>query len=439
MKFPRKPPIINEIGVELERFPLILTLAKRSESEGKYRHWDIVRHLKPPGDLSSEEWWLGIKWVRKAQMESIPLFDNEGESFSYMVPDGIAELLHQLDLLTGGGKGVPDVVRNPHTQNEYLVRSLMEESITSSQLEGAATTREVAKEMLRLGRPPRDENEQMILNNFATMQQIREWKNLPLTEDLVFEIHRQITEGTLDSADGAGRFRTDRETVVVEDTQTQEILHVPPPASELPMRLKALCDFANGKTPNDFVHPVIRAVILHFWLAYDHPFVDGNGRCARALFYWLMLREDYWIFEYLSISDVILKAPVKYGKAFLHTETDDNDLTYFIIHQCAVIKRALERLHERVIQQANERREFEDLTKLSLNHRQEALLIHALGHPRTYYTIEGHRTSHKIAYETARHDLQDLQARELLLVSKKGKGFVYTIPKDLRSHIESLS
>ena len=92
------------------------------------------------------------------------------------------------------------------------------------------------------------------------------------------------------------------------------------------------------------MHPAIRAIILHFWLAYDHPFIDGNGRTARALFYWLMLRHGYWLFEFISISEIILKAPVQYGEAFLYTETDQNDLTYFIIHQTEVIRKSMQSL-----------------------------------------------------------------------------------------------
>src|SRR5205814_10028127 len=56
-------------------------------------------------------------------------------------------------------------------------------------------------------------------------------------------------------------------------------------------------------------HPMVRSMILHFWLAYDHPFVDGNGRTARALFYWSMLRNGYWMFEYITISKIILSGP----------------------------------------------------------------------------------------------------------------------------------
>ena len=79
-----------------------------------------------------------------------------------------------------------------------------------------------------------------------------------------------------------------------------EILHEPPSADQLPKRVETMCAFANEQLKSGFIHPVIRSILLHFWLAYDHPFVDGNGRTARALFYWSMLRHKYWLFEVMT-------------------------------------------------------------------------------------------------------------------------------------------
>ena len=202
----------------------------------------------------------------------------------------------------------------------------------------------------------------------------------------------------------------------------------------------AMCDFANGKTPEKFIHPVLRSVVLHFWLAYDHPFVDGNGRVARALFYWSMLRHGYWLFEFVSISQIILNAPAKYARAFLYAETDDNDLTYFIIHQLDVIWRAMKELHKYIKRKTETLRDAESRLRgiTELNHRQQALISRALRHPQQRYTYRSHRMSHNVAYETARTDLLDLEQRGLLHSRKVGRTWVFTPSSDLEGRLASL-
>jgi Fic family protein len=313
----------------------------------------------------------------------------------------------------------------------------MEEAITSSQLEGAATTREVAKKMLAEGRKPRDRSERMIVNNYMTMRHIFKLRDTPMTPDVVFQIHEEISTDVLDNPDGAGRFRKANEVVNVSDIDGT-VFHTPPSAEELPARLEAMCNFANGKAPDYFIHPVIRGIILHFWLAYDHPFVDGNGRTARALFYWQLLHAGYWLFEFISISQFLRKAPVKYGTAFLHTETDDNDLTYFIIHQATVIRRALKELHDYVVRKSSETRACMDALQKhpELNHRQQALIAHAVRHPGFAYQIAGHGARHAVAYATARADLLKLSKMKLLEHRKAGRAFIFVAPGDLESRLQ---
>jgi Fic family protein len=385
------------------------------------------------------DWWCGLKMRRRGLARPIALMDKKNINFTYSIVDPLPENLHLIDLSAGGTVQIPELILNPDTKDRYIVRSLIEESITSSQLEGAATTRDVAKEMLRQGRPPRDRSEQMILNNYQTMQKITSVKNDRLTKDLVSEIHRMITMDTLNDPTGAGRFRRPDEPVVVTN-QDEEVLHEPPPAGELERRMELMCEFANGKTATGFIHPAVRSMILHFWLAYDHPFLDGNGRTARALYYWSMLNQGYWLCEFISISEIILRAPAKYGRAFLYTETDENDLTYFLLYHTEIVRRAIEVLHDYVVRRTQQLQALEaELRGMSaLNDRQRDLVGHALRHPGHRYTIESHRSSHNIVYETARTDLMDLARRGLLTPQKRGRAWYFTPAIDLEEKLKRL-
>jgi Fic family protein len=438
MRLPETPKSVANLlhSIPPQRFVEVMSLLDHVSKDDVYLHWNEVRRRPAPLGLSHEEWWLLLKMGRK--MRFINLTDKKGNPFRFMMPDQVAANLHQIDLGLGSSWSLPDAVTNPASRNEYVISTLIQEAITSSQLEGAVTTREVAKEMLRTGREPRDKSERMILNNYRTMQRIMDLRQGPLTPDIVLELHRIVTEGTLERDDAAGRFRRLEETVCVSDME-ENVFHDPPPAAELPDRMARMCAFANGTEPSFFIHPVIRAILLHFWLAYDHPFVDGNGRTARALFYWSMLQQGFQLFEFISISQILLKAPAQYYTAFLHVETDDNDLTYFILHQTAVIQKAVQALHEYV-----ERKKAALLVAEhrmrgieGLNHRQQVLLTHALKEPGARYQIEAHRRTHGIVYQTARTDLLDLVKRGLLTQDKSRRTLVFYPLKDLSKKLET--
>lgn len=369
--------------------------------------------------------------------------DTKGNTFEYAVPDPVQEYLHLIDQSASGRiETAAETITSVADRERYIVNSLVEEAITSSQLEGATTTRRVAREMIRSARPPRDISEQMILNNYRTMSLIRTRISEPMSKELLLEFHRTLTDKTIDISDAVGRFRLPHEHVKVYASVDDAVLHDPPPADSLEKRIQALCDFANERTPDHFVHPVIRAVILHFWLAYDHPFVDGNGRCARALFYWAMLRSKYWLAEFISISQVIRKGPARYGRAYLYTENDENDLTYYVLYHLDVIVKAIEDVNRHIKSRTTELKNTAHLlraARLDLNARQRDLLTHALKNREATYTIKAHQNSNNIVYETARSDLLELSAMGFLEKAVVGRAHTFTPASDLEHRIKSYS
>jgi Fic family protein len=437
MKLPSPPPnsaaAIGEMLATAKgpaRFQKLMSSALGPAPGGKYRHWETFRHALPLPDFSAEAQWFAVKLARQALYRRLPLLDREGNPFVFALPNIALEMLHQIDRDASGNIGGSAQVTDDATRDTYLFKSVVEEAITSSQLEGASTTRKVAKAMIQEGRAPKDRGERMIRNNYDGMLFIRRFVKEPLTPEIVLELQGRLTDGTLDIADGAGRLRRADEDIVIED-ETGTRLHTPPHAGELESRLRAMCDFANGVGEAEFLPPPVRAIVLHFWLAYDHPFVDGNGRTARALFYWCMARNGYWLCEFVSISRILRRARGQYARAYLHTESDDNDVTYFLLYQMRVLLRAIADLHGYLARKAKELRETEVLLSRAaaavgdLNPRQLALIRHAIKQPLARYTVESHKRSHGVAYQTARTDLLSLAEQGLLQQRKVGRAFVF--------------
>ena len=437
MALPRPAPTLEELIGKLGSHAVqrVLHAQVGPTPGGQYRHWDTVRRLSPPNDLTTEQWWFGIKLARASQLRRLDLTDAEGLSFVYSIPDEAMEQLHYIDKHCAGEVSMPEVVTgDAAARRTYLVNSLIEEAIRSSQLEGANTTRKVAKEMLRTGRPPRDRSERMIANNYRGLEYIREEMDGYLTAESVLELHRILTEDTLDNPDAAGRLQRPDEERVHVGGPYGEVAHTPPPAAQLPKRLELMCRFANGELPRQgFIHPVVRVVLLHFWLAYDHPFEDGNGRTARALFYWCMRREGYWLTEYLSISKILRQAPAKYGRSFLFTESDERDTTYFLLYHLEVIVRATHELQGYLQRKIQDIREVERHIRRAdhFNYRQLELLKNAMREPSAVYTFVSHARSHQVTHQTARTDLLDLERRGLLVRHKVGRKFAFSPPADL--------
>jgi len=407
----------------------------------RYLHWDKLRRLNPPAALNSEQWWLKIKLARSDELRPLSLTDKQGHPFGYTLPDVVLRYLHRIDQRCSGEVAMDEVVTSEsRAGRRFLVNSLMEEAIRSSQLEGATTSRVVAKELLRSGREPRDRSERMIVNSYRALQFMREEMGETLSPKSILELHRLITEGTLDDPSAAGRLQQPGEQrVAVFDRDGDEPIHIPPPAEQLPHRMRLMCEFANeGDDGERFVPPVVRAILLHFWLAYDHPFEDGNGRTSRILFFWLMRVRGYWLAEYLPISRLIRNAPARYGRAFMETEADGGDTTYFLIHQLGLIAQAIDDLHIYLRRKTAEVKDVERLLHGTdyLNGRQLALLTDAVRDADASYSFDSHAMSHRVSHETARSDLRGLAERGLLTQRRKGRKHIFEPAPDLPERLK---
>jgi Fic family protein len=407
---------------------LFATLRAAALAEQEYHPWRHVKYHAPEG-IDARDLWAALLFVRA--IRPVARLDNgHGGHFSLAHPEALKRRVDNVyrALNFSIETDSPFKGLDSDRRRMYIQRSLREEAISSSQLEGAVTTRRVAREMLLTKREPKDRSERMILNNYLTMERLGEWKDKPLSLQLLKDIHGQLTEGELDDSQ-RGRFKQSNDDVVVANPLNGEVVHYPPSCEGLEERLRKLVDFANaGDEDGVFYYPVEKAAILHFMIGYEHPFCDGNGRTARAVFYWYLLRKGWWLVEFLSISS-LLKRPAwrkRYEQAYLDVETCGFDLTYFVLFQMDCLVEAAKELHAHIDREQKDAKAIEGLLRGVLNQRQLDLVRHARRHDGYVYTAAEHASWQGISLNSARTDLEGLRTKGFLELSKRGRTKVYT-------------
>ena len=395
-----------------------------SSINSRYLYWSDVKYRMPSG-MTSVELWSKVKSVRN--LTDVKIWSQNNIHFS--LTNTMQRLCHEFDMNFGGSWGASKIFPDDKmTQELYLISSIMEEAIASSQMEGAATTREAAKEMLRKKVSPKDKSQRMILNNYSTINFIRDHAKEKLTPALVMQIHGMMTENALDVPDAAGRLRRDDENIVVGNGITGEIVHTPPSAECLNEFLVHLCAFFNDENTEIFVHPIIRAITIHFLVGYYHPFADGNGRTARALFYWYMMKSNYWLVQYLSISRIIKGSKKSYEKAFLYSEADGNDIGYFIQYNLDVLLKSFDALSRYIKRKNIEKKKAEKLLHLgNITERQSQILSLCIENPDIVLVSTDIVGRFGVTANTAKSDLRKLTEKGYLneiSLNGRTKGYV---------------
>ncbi|WP_159468674.1 Fic family protein [Dyadobacter sp. 3J3] len=407
--------------------------------EKDYPYWETFKY-KVKGDSKLKDvnpvsLWKIVKLRRSQSSSRVVISSVTGFEFSYTSTERSLRLLHEFDMNLGGNMQGVGIIPQEN-KNRYLISSIMEEAIASSLLEGAATTREKAKQMLRSQREPRNEAEKMVLNNYLTIRRVLELKNEELSVDLIRDIHATVTKGTLKNEANEGNFRSNNEVQIV-DSITGEVFYTPPDFELLEKLMEAVCNFANEDNESEFIHPIIRGIILHFLIGYIHPFVDGNGRTARALFYWFLLSRKYWLIEYLSISRILLQAPSQYAKAYLHSEFDNNDLTYFIDFNLKTLKQSLTELQAYINWTVEDRRKvFSLIVNQDFNERQIDIIKDFLRDKDQTISIKEIESKFGIANQTARTDLLDLVDKGYIKVRTMGRKMIFFPIEDLEDKLK---
>lgn len=426
MKFESPPVLEASISTLRELFDSVLSENETlkeflHESDQKYFYWSDLKYRPNLPFENPTKAWQFLKMHRIFSAEKLKFHTHE---FMYNITSFIQKDLHHFDLKLMGGLYKDAITKED--QNAYLAKELVEEAIASSQIEGAATTTDVARKMIQSGRKPRNESEQMIVNNFRAIKEIEHRLEEDLSRKLILEIHELVTSDT-SASKYAGQFRD--HPIYVTDHIDGTIAFTAPKHEEVLPLIDALVEFIN--TDKDFVHPIVKASILHFMVGYIHPFGDGNGRMARTLFYWFLIKKGYSLLKHISISKAILESKISYDKAFLKTEHDDNDLTYFILYSMKSLRVAFQNLVQYRDKKRRERQEASEiiyqLIGRGFSKRQADLLSYLSVKPNHNIAIVTHAKRHGITRQTASRDLEYLKEKGILLKFKDSKNVLYRL------------
>jgi Fic family protein len=413
--------------------PHFFDLFAQTSNSNHYYTWEKFKRRLPQPRIKNchlEEVWFAITLLRKSlSFKTIVRNEKKQPYFLYKLTKG-ERILHNLDLLAGRQIFSSDANFNFNLRSALKRSSLMEEAIASAILEGAHTTRKAAKKMLIENNKPRNKSEVMILNNYITMSLIEtEYQYQAMDVKLLSRLHLLLTKNDPDiDKNKRGQYRTDADNIAIGDYHGA-LAYIPPKAAFLQKEVKRFLSYLNDQDEdkNNYLHPVIKAIIIHFWTAILHPFVDGNGRLARCLFYWYLLKNGYQAIAYIPISTAILKSPVQYANAYLQSEQDGLNMTYFYDYHLDKIQVAINNFNQYLQTKINSINPWEQKLKHKgfTNHRHIQVLAYLLSSKAAYITRKSYMNITGVERITTAKDLKILVGQKWLRPIKEGRTIVY--------------
>ena len=247
-------------------------------------------------------------------------------------------------------------------------------------------------------------------------------RHIRFTEKDLLGIHKLTLEKIL-TDDKVGRFRSTQ--VVVKNSKTREVSFRPPPAAQIKILVNEFFSWLNSATAED-VHPVLKAGIVHYILAFIHPFVDGNGRTARAFATLVLFSEGYDIKKFFSLEEYFDRDAKRYYKTLQAVsnqkvgELSDRNLTSWLEYFCEGLTEELERVKKRVQKLSLDSKLKGRTGQIALSERQMKLVeyIEANG---SVNNQTWRRLLAEFSDDTILRDLKDLQKKGLIKKLQIGK------------------
>lgn len=312
-----------------------------------------------------------------------------------------------------------------------------------TKIEGNDLTKDQAQQVVRLnsitdpkaltskaGFVARERDVQEVINYRNVVSWIDTWKEHTASKD-VFSVetlktlHTLCTKGIIDDK-YVGSYRDKQ--VVVQSATKGGVMFRPPVAVEIPYLVDEFFEWLQHLQKNNSVHPIFQAAITHYQLVYIHPFIEGNGRTARAMATLLMYVSGYDFKRFFSIEQYFDKDVEAYYQALLSVQQhQDNDLTYWLEYFCYGLAIEIEKIKTQVMKLSKDLKMKKELgEQVALSERQ-IILLELLQQQGEINSTDAQKAIPNVSVDTILRDLKDLIKKGV--VKKRGvtKGVSYAL------------
>ena len=328
-------------------------------------------------------------------------------------------------------EGAKEVIENSailpiwqlHLQKEALIR----QAHHTTRIEGAQLTIDQVRDLV---------NEKPIVARERDVQEVRNYLKVAAFIDEVYgdpdmefdlrtirHIHYLTLAGIEDGYE-PGEFRKIQNYVV--NSKTKEVIYTPPSASEVPILMLELVDWLRSDEANQ-LSPLLKSGIAHYQLVAIHPFLDGNGRTARALANLILYHAGYDIKRLFSLEEYYDANPASYYEALQSVRTT-GELTIWLEYFTAGIAEEMQKIKQLVLTHSRDRALRDKIGQVALSKRQLGILSYVKKHGQI--TNRELQALVNLSHASAHKELVTLVESGVLRKKGKGRGTHYLLVDD---------
>ncbi len=262
-----------------------------------------------------------------------------------------------------------------------------------------------------------------VLNYLRVLENIEKYQEQgKITEKIILKLHKDISKEILEKPEYEGRYRELQ--VYVGNRVTGKVVFMPPPPEDVPKLMNEFIDWINSDN-SYHLDPVIVAGVSHYEFVRIHPFVDGNGRTARALATLILNLQKFDIKKFFALDDYYDSDRTAYYKALDSVNPTTFDLTQWLEYFTNGVLISITKVKEKVLRLSLEKHKKDSKGQIPLTERQMKLIEYLQQNGRI--TAGDAARMFEITRQAALKELTKLVKLEIIKLEGKGRGAYYVL------------